>query len=136
MGEALRQIRRKKRHQRLDEENIELRAQLSGLTTVLGKMHGVMLRFSLGANWVSRITIKAHWFWQKPLETAPEYVWVGAGNPEKAAQDTMAACFGKDYRERALAAAMEARKAQEEKDASVNSLVKRASLADSVRRGK
>ena len=102
MGEALRQLRRKGRHQRLDEENIELRAQLSGLTTVLGKIHGVMLRFSLGANWVCRIkTRRSGWFWQKRVESIPEYIWLGAGNPEKAADDTMGQCFGKDYKERA-----------------------------------
>ena len=135
MGEALRQIRRKKRHQRLDEENIELRAQLSGLTTVLGKMHGVILRFSLGVNWAQQ-GYRRLWPWRKKSDMVPVYTWVGAGNPEKAAQDTMVACFGKDFKERAAEALAEVRKAQEEKDASTNPFFKDASFADSVRRGK
>ena len=118
MEEAIKKIRRKAIHQRLDAENIELRAQLSGLTTVLGKMHGVILWFALGSNWTARFKRshwfwKSQWFWEKSLEVAPEYIWVGAGNPEKAADNVMVECFGKDYRERARAAFVAILKEQE-----------------------
>ena len=122
MGKALRQLRRKGKHQRLDEENILLKQQLEGMQKALGNLHATMLRFSLGGNWACITHVRSDWNWlrKKPKDPVPEYVWMGAGNPEKAAHDTMIACFGKEYKERARAAFMEAKKAQEEKDAEVS----------------
>ncbi len=118
MGEALRQIRRKKRHQRLDEENILLREQLEGMQKTLGILHASMFRFAVGGNWACRIKTRKGWFWKKKIEplTWPEYLWLGAGNPEKAAQDTMVACFGKYYKERAQEAFAEMKKRQVNED--------------------
>ena len=122
MGKSLRQVRRKMNHQRSDEENILLREQLRGMQKALGILHGSMLRFALGSNWVCHIKtlrfswLRSGWFWQKPTESIPEYIWVGAGNPEKAAQDTMVACFGKDYKERAQAIFAEMKKRQVNED--------------------
>ena len=140
MGEALRKMRRKGKHQNLEAENIELRKALENAHSAVGQLHMTMLRFALGSNWVARLKRshwfwKSQWFWEKELERAPEYIWVGAGNPEKAAHDVMVACFGKDYQAQAAAALAAVKKQQEEKDASVNSLVGGTSLADSVRRG-
>ena len=115
MGEALKKARRKSLHKRLDAENILLREQLGGMQKGLGNLHATMFRFAVGSNWVARFK-RSHWFWKKSFEAAPEYIWVGAGNPEKAAHDTMVACFGKDFKERAASALDVARKEQEEKD--------------------
>ena len=137
MGEAIRKIRRRAIHQKLDAENIEIRAQLSGLTTVLGRMHEVMLRFSLGANWACNTHVRSDWDWlrKKPKDVVPEYVWLGAGNPEKAANDIMVECFGKDYKERAREAFKAARMEQKDEEDHAQDLVGGTSFADSIRRG-
>ena len=123
MGKALREMRRKRTHQRLDEENIQLRNQLGGIQTALRNLHATMLRFAVGGNWAQQ-GYRRLWPWRKKSDMVPVYTWVGAGNPEKAADDVMVECFGWKYKERAQAAFMEARKAQEEKDANPESLVR------------
>ncbi|KKL85560.1 hypothetical protein LCGC14_1953550, partial [marine sediment metagenome] len=119
MGKSLRQVRRKMNHQRSDEENILLREQLGGMQKALGNLHATMFRFAVGSNWVARLK-RSHWFWKKSFEAAPLYIWVGAGNPEKAAHDIMVESFGKDYGERARAAFAAAQKEQEAHDEKIN----------------
>ncbi len=138
MGEAIRKMRRRAVHQRLDAENIELRARLSGLTTVLGKMHGVMLRFSLGAaNWACNTHVRSGWNWlqRKPKDVVPEYVWIGAGNPEKAAHEVMVECFGKDYRDRARAAFAAAKKEQKDEEDRAQALLGSTPAPNPISRG-
>ena len=119
MGQALRMMKRKGLHRKLDAENIELRKQLASMQYAASQLHVTMLRFALGSNWVARLK-RSYWFWKKSFEVAPEYIWVGAGNPEKAAHDTMVECFGKDYKERARVAFVAARKEQEAHDQKID----------------
>ena len=129
MGEALRKMRRKGLHKNLEAENIELRKAFDGMRSVVGQLHMTMLRFAVGSNWVCRIkTRRSGWFWQRRVESIPEYIWLGAGNPEKAAHDVMEACFSKNYQEQARAVIAAMRKKQEE----VNEKIDVSSLPEST----
>ena len=117
MGDALKRLRKKGLHKSLEAENIELRKALGSMQSAVGQLHMTMLRFAQGYNWVCRIkTLRSGWFWQRRVESIPEYIWLAAGNPEKAAHDVMVDCFGKDYQVQAAAALAAVRKKQEEKD--------------------
>ena len=124
MGEALRKERRKGFHKRLDAENIELRKQMMEMQSVVTRLLVAMLRFAMGSNWTRRVLEKGYcWPWNKPQERAPEYIWVGAGNPEKAAHDIMEECFGKGYRgqaERMLKASIANREREMKEEADAN----------------